>query len=121
MGMNAEQMRLLASKGLTFDEILEFMELQECRSDRTNAERQARYRKRRDVSVEEWERLRLAVFERDGFACTYCGSQEDLACDHVVPLIQDGKSTLDNLTTACKPCNSGKSGRTVEEWLGDDA
>jgi 5-methylcytosine-specific restriction endonuclease McrA len=37
-------------------------------------------------------------------------------CDHVVPITRGGKSTLDNLVTSCKRCNSSKKGKTAEEW-----
>lgn len=116
--MSPDAIRFLAEKGLSALEIAEFAELVALApaSDRTNAERQARYRARMDVSPIEWAVLRAAVFKRDNYACTYCGSQIDLHCDHVVPLIQGGASTMGNLTTACRPCNSGKSGRSVEEW-----
>lgn len=47
MGMNADTMRLLASKGLSIDDIIEVAESLEKKADRTNAERQARYRSKR--------------------------------------------------------------------------
>ena len=79
-------------------------------------DRTERYRGRFDVTNAEWIRLRALVFERDNFECVYCRSDVDLACDHVTPLIQGGKSSLDNLVTACRRCNSAKAGRTPEEW-----
>ena len=117
--MNADALAYLAEKGLSIQEIIEFARLSERKRDNTAAERQARYRQRRDVTPPEWEVIRFQIFERDGFACTYCGETEELACDHIVPLVQGGLSTPDNLTTACRACNSEKSGRTPGEWLGD--
>ena len=35
--------------------------------------------------------------------------------DHVVAVTQGGKTDLNNLVTACWPCNSGKSNYSVEE------
>lgn len=112
-------LKAMRDEGLDFDAAIRVLEAADCKSDPTAAERQARYRGRKDVSEEEWSRLREQVFVRDGFVCTYCGSENDLACDHVVPLIQGGKSTMDNLTTACRSCNCAKSGRTPEEWLAE--
>lgn len=66
--------------------------------------------------LDSWRALRQAVFERDGFACTYCGDDRDLACDHIIPRSRGGRDEMENLTTACKPCNSSKSDRTPEEW-----
>jgi len=47
MGMNAATLRLLKKKGLSFEDILEVAESLERKADRTNAERQARYRAKR--------------------------------------------------------------------------
>jgi len=38
-----------------------------------------------------------------------------LVVDHIVPVIAGGPSTLDNLITACEPCNQGKGGRSLNE------
>lgn len=68
--------------------------------------------------VSRWERLRRFIFDRDGHACTYCGSTDlPLHCDHVVPVSRGGSSEPENLTTACKPCNLSKNDRTPQEWL----
>jgi 5-methylcytosine-specific restriction endonuclease McrA len=85
----------------------------------SNAERQARYRARLDIDQREWMELREQVFARDEFVCVYCGEKTDNPhCDHIIPLIKGGLSTLDNLATSCPPCNCGKSGRDAEEWRG---
>jgi 5-methylcytosine-specific restriction endonuclease McrA len=55
---------------------------------------------------------RFNVFLRDGFACQYCGSTEDLTFDHVVPRSRGGRTTWENITTACAPCNLTKGGRS---------
>ncbi len=64
-----------------------------------------------------WRLLRQAVFERDGWACVYCGKGSgSLTCDHVLPVSRGGSSTLDNLVTACLACNTAKATKTPEEW-----
>lgn len=58
---------------------------------------------------------RTTVLVRDRFACQYCGrvgTRRDMTLDHVVPRTQGGKTTWENLTTACSPCNAKKGGRT---------
>ncbi len=65
---------------------------------------------------ESWRNLRLRVFVRDGFACTYCGGTTDLHCDHIFPRSRGGLDVESNLTTACGPCNLSKGARTPEEW-----
>jgi hypothetical protein len=55
--------------------------------------------------------LRFNVFKRDSFACQYCGATPPgvvLEVDHIHPVSQGGKNTLDNLITACFDCNRGK-------------
>ena len=63
-----------------------------------------------------WGIVRAIVFERDGYACTYCGSQRDLQGDHVLPLSRGGSNAFDNLATACKACNGAKGSKTLQEW-----
>jgi hypothetical protein len=58
---------------------------------------------------------RQNIFKRDGNHCQYCGSTEDLTLDHVMPKSRAGKTTWDNLTTACRRCNSRKGDYTPEE------
>lgn len=57
------------------------------------------------------ERLRRAVYERDGFACIDCNSRDDLTLDHIHPWSKGGEDTFDNLRTLCRPCNSRKGAR----------
>lgn len=60
--------------------------------------------------------MRFEVFKRDLFTCRYCGRKPPdvlLVIDHVVPVCEGGSSDVDNLTTACDPCNAGKGGRPL--------
>jgi 5-methylcytosine-specific restriction endonuclease McrA len=58
---------------------------------------------------------RQNVFRRDAGNCQYCGRTEDLTLDHVIPKSRGGKTSWDNLTTACRKCNSRKGDLTPEE------
>lgn len=58
---------------------------------------------------------RFNVFLRDRFHCQYCGSGEDLTFDHVLPRSRGGKTTWDNVVTACSPCNLLKGGRLAHQ------
>jgi 5-methylcytosine-specific restriction endonuclease McrA len=58
---------------------------------------------------------RQNVFKRDSFECLYCGKNHDLTLDHVKPRSRGGKSSWDNLATACKRCNAYKGDYTPEE------
>lgn len=55
------------------------------------------------------------VYQRDGRVCRYCGSVDDLTIDHIVPRCQGGSDEPENLTPACRRCNSQKGGRTPEQ------
>jgi hypothetical protein len=70
------------------------------------------------VTAHEWAGLRKAVFNRDGWTCTYCGQTDDrLECDHIVPLALGGETTLANLTAACRTCNQRKGAKPLGQWL----
>ena len=61
---------------------------------------------------------RQTLFQRDNYACAYCGNifdKKDLTVDHVVPRVQGGKTHWNNTVSSCFPCNSRKAGRTPEE------
>jgi 5-methylcytosine-specific restriction endonuclease McrA len=59
---------------------------------------------------------RRNVFRRDGHTCQYCGrGSGDLTLDHVMPKSRGGRSTWENIVTACRECNSRKRDRTPEE------
>jgi 5-methylcytosine-specific restriction endonuclease McrA len=66
-------------------------------------------------SMPQLRLTRREVFARDGYSCQYCGGRNDLTLDHVTPRHRGGPHTWENLTTACRPCNHGKGGRTPEE------
>ena len=58
---------------------------------------------------------RFNLFLRDGFACQYCGDPNELTFDHVIPRSRGGRTTWENIVTACAPCNLTKGGRTPRE------
>ena len=55
--------------------------------------------------------LRRLVFERDAYRCNACGCWEDLTADHIIPEIKGGPTTLENLQTLCRSCNTRKKDR----------
>ncbi len=64
----------------------------------------------------------MKIFRRDKFKCHYCGldGQRDfenwmiLTIDHVHPHAHGGPRVMDNLVTACQPCNLIKGQRTYK-------
>ena len=54
---------------------------------------------------------RANVYLRDDGNCMYCGThveRKDSTLDHVHPISQGGKTTWENASTACAPCNANK-------------
>ncbi len=52
------------------------------------------------------------VFLRDKYTCQYCGvvlTKQHCTLDHVLPVSHGGKSTFENSTTSCGPCNASKA------------
>lgn len=58
---------------------------------------------------------RFNLFLRDAFVCQYCGSGEELTFDHIMPRSRGGRTSWENIVTACAPCNLRKGGRTPKE------
>jgi len=64
----------------------------------------------------------LKIFRRDHFRCCYCGldGQRDfcnwliLTVDHVRPQAKGGPRVMNNLVTACQPCNLIKGKRVFK-------
>lgn len=57
---------------------------------------------------------RFNVFLRDSWTCQYCGdkfSTQELTFDHVIPRSRGGRTTWENIVTACSSCNVRKGNR----------
>jgi 5-methylcytosine-specific restriction endonuclease McrA len=57
---------------------------------------------------------RRAVFARDGHRCQYCGASAE-NIDHVIPKSKGGPHAWDNVVAACRPCNTRKRDRMLED------
>jgi len=49
-------------------------------------------------------------------SCVYCGSQNLIEMDHVIPLDKGGNHSIGNIAPACRACNRSKGNKTVMEW-----
>lgn len=73
------------------------------------------------------EKLRRVVFNRDGDACMYCGSNQSLCLDHMVPidLAKHDPDSLQiyqsekNLVVSCRACNTRKWMRLPDDDVVD--
>lgn len=61
---------------------------------------------------------RFRIFDRDGFACRYCGESPPnvkLVIDHLIPVVDGGYNDDANLVTSCEPCNQGKGRKPISD------
>jgi 5-methylcytosine-specific restriction endonuclease McrA len=63
-------------------------------------------------SAAEW----LALVERYGGRCAYCGGIGPLQADHRVPLALGGSNAIANILPACPSCNARKHLLTEDEF-----
>lgn len=49
--------------------------------------------------------------------CCYCGRMEKLSLDNLIPKLRNGPDAADNITYACRSCNSSKGPRDMVIWL----
>jgi len=61
--------------------------------------------------------IREAIFKRDNHKCFYCGSEEKLYLDHVMPKSIFKWHDVYNLISCCKKCNFGKNNKLLLEPL----
>ena len=64
------------------------------------------------------KKQRFEVFKRDLFICQYCGATPPTAIleiDHIEPKSKGGGDDIDNLITACFPCNRGKGATQLKD------
>jgi len=60
---------------------------------------------------QRWKTLRMAVLERDGFACKACGARGRLEVDHVLPVRTHPELAFKpaNLQALCPACHTRKT------------
>lgn len=63
-------------------------------------------------SIFDDERLKMLHAQ----ACFYCGAQDRLSADHLVPRSRGGSDSGENLVWACRRCNSSKGAKDFLEW-----
>jgi 5-methylcytosine-specific restriction endonuclease McrA len=51
------------------------------------------------------EEVREQVWQRDGGRCVKCGSQENLAFDHIISLSRGGSNSARNIQLVCEECS----------------
>lgn len=61
---------------------------------------------------------RFNVFLRDNWTCQYCNDifkTHELTFDHVIPRSRGGRTTWENIVTACQDCNTRKGNQMPDK------
>lgn len=61
-------------------------------------------------TLTEWTDLKDSY----GNVCAFCGSNEKLTKDHIIPLSKGGSDYIENIQPLCKSCNSKKHNHIYE-------
>ncbi len=59
---------------------------------------------------------RQNIKEHWNHQCAYCGAEENLTIDHIVPQSKGGMDFTKNVVCCCHSCNQDKSHTPWEEW-----
>lgn len=51
--------------------------------------------------------------------CAYCGNNDNLQWEHIIPTSRTGPDTIDNQVLACQKCNCSKGNKDPYEWYGE--
>jgi CRISPR/Cas system Type II protein with McrA/HNH and RuvC-like nuclease domain len=60
---------------------------------------------------------RKSIKEEWNNKCAYCGSDEELTIDHIVPQSKGGINFLTNVVCCCRKCNANKSHDDWIDWF----
>ena len=66
-----------------------------------------------NISIKELKRLYSSP-------CIYCGSNNSIQADHVIPISKGGVHSIGNLVPACSRCNQSKSNKFLSQWKRDN-
>ena len=64
-------------------------------------------------SLYDDERLKMTLPR----LCAYCGSDDRLSLDHLIPRSKTGKDDAGNIVWACRACNSSKCNLDMLRWM----
>ncbi len=64
-------------------------------------------------TIREWQREKELPKE-----CVFCGTNDALQTDHLIPRSRGGSDSADNLVQTCNRCNSSRGDQGIFQWLG---
>jgi hypothetical protein len=71
----------------------------------------------RTTSPAEAKRLwKREIREKWEHQCAYCGSEENLTIDHIIPQSKGGSDFTKNVVCCCHSCNQSKGYSPWENW-----
>jgi predicted restriction endonuclease len=68
------------------------------------------------TSSEAKRKWRQSIKEKWNYKCAYCGSEENLTLDHIMPRSKGGSDRITNVICACRECNNSKGHQMWSEW-----
>lgn len=79
----------------------------------------------RQISMQPRQYVHLDCYKKDLLfeaefteGCHYCGTrQQELTIDHIHPTSKGGRDTPNNITVACRSCNSRKGTKKYNEFI----
>lgn len=69
-----------------------------------------------EIEMSDVVRENQYTVEQGKEECIYCGAEENLTWDHIIPLDEGGPDVISNQVPACQSCNSSKGTRDVIAW-----
>jgi 5-methylcytosine-specific restriction endonuclease McrA len=60
---------------------------------------------------------RKSIKEKWNNQCAYCGSNEELTIDHIIPQSKGGIDFLSNVVCCCRKCNADKAHSDWKVWF----
>lgn len=70
------------------------------------------------ISAKIPNKVRRAIYEREGYACALCGDPRNLHIHHVVPRSVGGGNNPHNLIALCRYCHALAHGTLLGEDMG---
>jgi len=66
----------------------------------------------------QWHNIRRQILDRDKHRCQVCGRADQLHVHHIIPALDGGLDTPDNLITLCARCHPKKEGEVYGNTRG---
>jgi hypothetical protein len=60
---------------------------------------------KKSLYTENWDKIRRAVYKRDGYKCAMCNCGGKLHCHHIIPVRISHDNSLSNLVSLCPKCH----------------